>query len=95
MTDAQQRLLPHHRTLSGQPARLALKQHIGVLGALALATLAIATSLGWPILRQTESAQVAEAERLLDRAAAQLAVRYDYLRSSFEATSETSTPTRE
>lgn len=72
-----------------------LKQHIGVLGALALATLAIATSLGWPILRQTESAQVAEAERLLDRATAQLAVRYDYLRSPFEATSETSTPTRE
>lgn len=70
-----------------------LKQHIGVLGA--LATLAIATSLGWPILRQTESAQVAEAERLLDRATAQLAVRYDYLRSPFEATSETSTPTRE
>lgn len=61
-----------------------LKQHIGVLGVLALATLAIATSLGWLILRQTESAQVAEAERLLDRAAAQLTVRYDYLKSSFE-----------
>lgn len=63
---------------------LSLKQHIGILGVLALVTLVFATGLGMLILRQTESVQVAEAERLLDRAAAQLAVRYDYLRSSFE-----------
>ncbi len=31
-----------------------LKQHLGGLGSLALATLAIATSLSWLILRQTD-----------------------------------------
>lgn len=51
---------------------------------LALATLTIAASFGWLILRHTESSQSAEAEHLLDRAADQLAARYDYLKSSFD-----------
>jgi signal transduction histidine kinase len=61
-----------------------LKQQIGVLGALALVTLLLAAGLGVLILRQTESAQVADAERLMDRTVDQLTLRYDYLRSSFE-----------
>jgi signal transduction histidine kinase len=47
-------------------------------------TLLLATGLGILVLRQTESAQVTQAARLLDRAVDQLTVRYDYLRSSFE-----------
>lgn len=61
-----------------------LKHHLGVLGILALATLIIAASFGWLILRQTESSQGADAERLLDKAAEQLAVRYDSLKMSFD-----------
>lgn len=63
---------------------LSLKQYIGILGALALVTLAMALMLSWLFVRQTESAQVEEAERTLDRAVTQLALRYDYLRGSFE-----------
>ena len=49
-----------------------------------MVTLLLAASLGVLILRQTESVQVADAERLMDRTVDQLTLRYDYLRSSFE-----------
>lgn len=61
-----------------------LKHHLGVLGILALATLTMAATFGWLILRQTESSQGADAEHLLDRAAEQLAVRYAHLKTSFD-----------
>ena len=63
---------------------MSLKQHIGVLGVLALITLLWGTGLGVVALRQTESARVTGATGLMAGAVDQLTRRYDYLRDSFE-----------
>ncbi|MCW5800142.1 MAG: hypothetical protein KIT40_16725 [Nitrospira sp.] len=74
--------LPSVPLFSDHRRNSSLKHHLGVLGILALATLLFAASFGWLIIRQSESSQGAEAERLLDSAAEQLAARYLSLESS-------------
>lgn len=75
-------LSPAAPPLLVNPRASSLKHHIGVLGILALATLIVAAGFGWMILRHSESAQGADAEHLLERAAEQLAVRYGSLPTS-------------
>lgn len=62
---------------------MSMKQHIGVLGVLALITLLWGLGLGVLALQQTESARVTSAEDLMIGALDQLARRYEYLRGSF------------
>ncbi|MDQ6734513.1 MAG: hypothetical protein M3Z35_10470, partial [Nitrospirota bacterium] len=62
---------------------MSMKQHIGVLGVLALITLLWGMGLGVMAFRQTESVRVTSAEGLMAGALDQLARRYEYLRSSF------------
>lgn len=63
---------------------MSLKQHIGVLGVLALVTLLWGIGLGVVAFRQTESARVSGATGLMASAVDQLTRRYAYLRDSFE-----------
>ncbi|MGH7180795.1 MAG: sensor histidine kinase [Nitrospiraceae bacterium] len=63
---------------------MSLKQHIGVLGILALVTLLWGMGVGVVALQQTESARVTGATGLMTGAVDQLTRRYEYLRDSFE-----------
>jgi len=75
------------------PRRWSLKRQIQTLGALAVVTLVLVAVLGVFLLRQTESARVADADRQLERAVTQLVERYDYLRTAFDE-QRTTTPLR-
>src|SRR6266498_83572 len=60
-----------------------LKSRLGILATLAAGSVAIAAFLTYQMLRQTESAVVAEAAGQLDIAGEQMANRYHYLSASF------------
>jgi hypothetical protein len=61
-----------------------LRQQIRVLGLMVLITVILATGFAVQVLRQTEVARVADAQRQLDRAMGQLVERWHYVRSSFQ-----------
>ncbi len=61
-----------------------LKRQIRLLAALAMVTVLACLALAVALVRQSESARVADATGRLDRAMNQMAVQYDYLRRSFE-----------
>lgn len=66
------------------PLRWSLQGQIRALGVMVFATVVLAVVLGVLLLRQSQSARVADASRHLDRAVDQLAERYAYLRRSFD-----------
>src|SRR6266498_2862354 len=63
--------------------RSPLKRQIRLLGILGLAAVLACLALAVALVRQSESARVADAATHLAQAASQMAERYDYLRRSF------------
>ncbi len=68
----------------GALIRWPLKRQIRLLAFLAVATVLTCLALAVALVRQSESARVADALGHLDRATSQMAAQYDYLRRSFE-----------
>lgn len=64
--------------------RWPLKRQIRLLAILAIATVLACLALAVALVRQSESARVADALGHLDRATSQMATQYDYLRRSFQ-----------
>src|SRR5579884_2151701 len=60
-----------------------LKHHLGILGGLTLVLLAATLGLAILLLRQTESARLHEADRLLTASVDELVRRYDDVRGAF------------
>src|SRR5437773_7595820 len=64
--------------------RWPLKRQIRLLGLLGLATVLASLALAVALVRQSESARVADAASHLAQSASQMVERYDYLRQSFK-----------
>jgi signal transduction histidine kinase len=77
--------MPESANKTGRPSsRWSLKRQIRALGILFVATILLACAFAVELVRNSDAARVADAERQLDQAAAQLQAHYSYVAEAFK-----------